>query len=745
VLLYELLTSTTPFDTNALLKAGLDEVRRVIRNEEPLRPSARLGTMLAANLTTVASSRQVNPPRLIRTVRGDLDWIVMKALEKDRTRRYETASGLALDVQHYLASEPISARPPSALYKFRKALLRNKLMSVGISIILLLLIAGLIGATWLLRRERDARRDADAAKLQAEADKGKAQLEAARSGQVTRFLEEMLEAVEPSVARGRDTTMLREILDRTAERVGVELKDQPPVEAELRNRIGSVYEKLGFYAQSETMLREALAIRRKHFGEDSLEAAESMSELSRALLMQEKSAEAVDLGRAALAARQNHLGNEDPQVAASLDLLGQALWLHHKLPDAEATMRQSLALRQKLLGDEHPDVATSINGLGNVLYEQKRYREAEPLFRQALHIWQKTLGNEHQNTCSGFQNLASVLYQLRDFGEAEVVARDLVAKRRKLVGNQHPSYSRSLSVLADILMQQFKWGEAEETYRELLPLEEKFLGVDNPDLYRIRGNLVFVIKMGHKFEEAERLLNDLLTPELVEKPQIAPVLLQRAEFLARRGRWKDAAADASKALQHQKGDHQYYHALAPLLVIQGDVAGYRQICREITARFGGTSDQYVADRMAKDCLILPHPDLDLKAIAKLADLAVTKGQGEAALPMFQLCKSLAEYREGHFEGAIEWAQKALQSNSPIVKAETFPVCAMAYYRLGRTAEARSALAKGAEMTNGKIPDAKGSDLGVDWRDWIVAHSLMIEARNLIEGAPDSTVEPTGNK
>src|SRR5271156_2405456 len=120
VLLYELLTSTTPFDTTELLKAGLDEVRRVIRDEEPIRPSTRLSTMMTADLTSLSQHRQAEPPKLIREVRGDLDWIVMKALEKDRTRRFQTALGFATEVQHYLAGEAISARPPSALYKTRK-------------------------------------------------------------------------------------------------------------------------------------------------------------------------------------------------------------------------------------------------------------------------------------------------------------------------------------------------------------------------------------------------------------------------------------------------------------------------------------------------------------------------------------------------------------------------------------------------------------------------------------------------
>src|SRR4029077_15763152 len=136
VLLYELLAGSTPFDTAELLKAGLDEIRRVIREQEPVRPSTRLSKLTAAELTTGAQHRKSEPPKLIRTVCGDLDWIVMKAMEKDRTRRYETANGLAMDVKRYLGGEAVSARPPSRLYKFQKIFLRNKLLFIGTGIIL---------------------------------------------------------------------------------------------------------------------------------------------------------------------------------------------------------------------------------------------------------------------------------------------------------------------------------------------------------------------------------------------------------------------------------------------------------------------------------------------------------------------------------------------------------------------------------------------------------------------------------
>src|SRR5258708_3264708 len=159
------------------MKAGLDEIRRVIRERDPDRPSMRLSTIAAEDLTATARRRESAPPALIRSVRGDLDWIVMKALEKDRRRRYETANGLAGDVQRYLANEPILARPPSKRYKLQKAVLRHKLLFIGIGIITLLMVISLIVVSTSLTRERRSRREAETA--QAKAEKAKTEAEAA--------------------------------------------------------------------------------------------------------------------------------------------------------------------------------------------------------------------------------------------------------------------------------------------------------------------------------------------------------------------------------------------------------------------------------------------------------------------------------------------------------------------------------------------------------------------------------------
>ena len=158
VLLYELLTGQTPFDARELVASGLDKMRQTIREKEPERPSTRVSTMLNPDLSTTARHHHTNAPKLINLLRGDLDWIVMKTLEKDRTRRYETANALAMDIQRHLENEPVLASPPSSLYRFQKLVRRNKTVFAAVVAVAAALLLGLGLSLYLFIRERDARR-----------------------------------------------------------------------------------------------------------------------------------------------------------------------------------------------------------------------------------------------------------------------------------------------------------------------------------------------------------------------------------------------------------------------------------------------------------------------------------------------------------------------------------------------------------------------------------------------------------
>src|SRR6266566_2316725 len=230
VLLYELLTGSTPFDTEGLLKAGLDEIRRVIREQEPVRPSTRLSKLTVADLTTVAQHRKSEPPTLIRAVRGDLDWIAMKALEKDRTRRYETANGLAMDIQRFLANEPVVARPPSSAYRFQKAIRRNKLVFGAATAVVAALVAGIAISTWKTVQATKAQRETEAARnnerrrlMEAQAAEKKAQ-EKALAARRTAYSSDM-NAVEQALKEnnlGRARMLLKRQKPQSGE---VDLRD----------------------------------------------------------------------------------------------------------------------------------------------------------------------------------------------------------------------------------------------------------------------------------------------------------------------------------------------------------------------------------------------------------------------------------------------------------------------------------------------------------------------------------------
>ncbi|MGE4178937.1 MAG: tetratricopeptide repeat protein [Limisphaerales bacterium] len=762
VLLYELVTGSTPFDGGALLKAGLDEIRRVIREVEPARPSTRLSTLVAADLTTVARHRRSEPPHLIRSVHGDLDWIVMKSLDKDRTRRYETANGLALDVKRFLANETVSARPCSKLYKFRKAVQRNKLLSVGVGIIAALIVVSLAVVTASLGNERRARL--------------KAQTEESRSRQVTQFLKNMLEGVGPSVARGRNTEMLREILDKTAQQIGAEIREQPAVEAELRGLIGQLYVEIGNYEGAETMAQAALALHRKLSGPESAEAASALNDLGMALWKQRKLAEAEAAYQEGLAIRQRLFGNEHADVAATLNNLGAVYRRQKKLAESEALTRESLEIRRRLFGSEHLDVADSLRNLCIILGDRGQRTAAEEAAREMLAMRRRLLGNDHPLVAAALADLAWVLGEKSTEGEAleteafgiqrKVLGDDhpdvaksiyLLGERmrrngnipeshavlsaalsiqRKLLGDDHPDVLATLIGLGSALEREGNWAEVETVRRQILELRRKQSGNEASQTVSEVEGLVRALREQKKLDEAEQVLGEALTPEFSSKPASVKLLFQRADLMGRQGRWEDAAADAVRCIGHQPAEHYHYHMLAPLLVVTGNRPAYEQLCRRILATFTNTPNPYWAQRAAIDCLLVPNPEVDLQLLDKLADIAVSRGSGEtSALPHFQACKAMSSYRLARYTDALSWAEKALDSTATHASAQACAVLSMVNWQLGRPADARAMLAKGEALAPNITPERGIEKVGGSWVAWLIARIALDEAAALTQSQP----------
>ena len=274
VLLYELLTGGTPLDAPELLKAGVDEMRRTIREVEPARPSTRLSVLPREDLTTAAKRRSTSPPQLIHTISGDLDWIVMKCLEKDRTRRYESANGLAMDIQRHLKDEPVVACPPSNLYRFQKLVRRNKVAFTAGSAVAASLVIGLTLSTVLFFRERAARQRGDE--------------QTAISKAVSEFLQEDLLHQASSYYQAQSgfkpdpNLTVRDALERAAKRIGDRFKDHPPQEAAVRSTIGVALRALGEAERGIPHLQRSLELCRAGWGPDHPNTLIAMKELASA-------------------------------------------------------------------------------------------------------------------------------------------------------------------------------------------------------------------------------------------------------------------------------------------------------------------------------------------------------------------------------------------------------------------------------------------------------------------------------
>jgi eukaryotic-like serine/threonine-protein kinase len=478
VLLYELLTGRTPFDQKELLAAGLDEMRRTIREVEPVKPSTRLTQELVADDVRRRAAKSeiesASSRRRLQELRGDLDWIVMKCLEKDRTRRYETANGLAADIQRHLKDEPIVARPPSKLYEFQKTVRRHKFGFAAAAGLMVVLSVGVLVSTLEAVRATRAEQEQERQRQIAETKEKKSQ-------QVAQFLKEMLKGAGPYVALGRDTALLRGILDKTADQVNNDLANQPEVRGELLNVSGWVYWSIDELAKSEAAFRQALVVQRKALGKNHPDLADTLFGLAQVLYHERKLEESETFYRESLEIRRKVYGNEHWTVAACLNNLSSGpLRSQGKWAEAESYSREGLAMKRRILArdsaamittpkrdvalgikrrDEH-ELAISLRDLGLILHGEGKLAEAEGLYREALTIFKKASGDMHPDVAFTLDWFAGVLSDAGKLAEAESTFREALVIQRKLYARRDRNLVATLNGLARILERQGKLAEA---------------------------------------------------------------------------------------------------------------------------------------------------------------------------------------------------------------------------------------------------------------------------------------------
>jgi tetratricopeptide (TPR) repeat protein len=473
----------------------LDEMRRQIREVEPPKPSTRLRTLEIDAVTTTAAHRATAALKLQHLIRGDLDWIVMRCLEKDRSRRYDTASALAQDVERHLRHEPIDARSPHPGYLLRKVIRRHRRLFAVTAVAFTGLLLAAIASTMLAIRATHAEQ---------------------KSEQALRVFRKMLEEIGPTVSLhaksglDRDGVKWRAILDRVATQLPNELHDQPDLAAEVYHVFGKIYLASGQRPQAEAMLRSSLKLQRQYPPANPLELAQTNYDLGLALVMQGRSTEASGLLRDALALRRTALGPEHPEVVRTLEDLGFCLWVIGEHLQAEPLLREAVAIRRKcgtIDQLDNPNL-TPLWSLSICLSFLGRFDEAEPLARQNLTLVQRLCEPRHPFVRSAYELLGDCLARQGDFAAALPQWRKALEIDRATLPAYHPMLVFSTYGVAHCLHQLGDLAGAEPLYRESLALWRQRIKMDDREfILRLDGLAGLLVQRG-KFAEARDLLDE---------------------------------------------------------------------------------------------------------------------------------------------------------------------------------------------------------------------------------------------
>lgn len=504
VILYESLTGLKPIDAKRLRKAALTEMIRILREEEPSKPSTRLSS--DESLPSLAALRQTQPKKLMALLRGELDWVVMKCLEKDRTRRYETANSLARDIQRYLADEMVEARPPSAGYRLQKFVKRNKGQVIAASLLLVALLAGITGTTiGLFEARKQEQRATDAA---AEERKAKArEAERAEGEKAAKLDAQQKERLAVAAADQERQAKEEAIRNLAFAKKGNEI-------------LGSVFAGLEPKKIAESgrplqdVLRENLVNAVKELEGaaigDLLEVAAMQDTLGRSLGGLGDYVLAVEVLQKALDTRTARLGADNPDTLLSMNNLAMAHKEAGKLDLALPLFEETLKLHKARLGPKHPHTLTIMANLAAAYQEAKKQALALPLLEETLKLRKATLGPEHHHTLISMNNLALAYRVAGKLDLALPLFEETLKLHKARHGPEHPHTLTTMANLASAYLATGKWDLALPLLEETLKLKRTRLGPDHPDTLISMNNLAMAYQGAGKLALALPLLEETL-------------------------------------------------------------------------------------------------------------------------------------------------------------------------------------------------------------------------------------------
>jgi len=478
VLLYELLAGSTPFDGKELLALGIDHMRRVIREKEPLRPSTRLATLKGDELTTTAKRRSADTSKLLHQLQGDLDWIVMKCLEKDRNRRYDTANGLATDLKRHLNNEPVTARPPSAAYRFQKAWHRNKLAYSAAVALGLAILAGAILSSVQAVRARKAETLAKARLTETEQARAEAE-------QVAQFLQQVFESPDPE--RDGRTTTVAESLDRAAKKLDADLADQPERRARLQSTLAKTYTALGLHAPALKLSEQVHAFWVGKLGAEAPETLDAAGALVRSLWANGQSREALPLTEDLLERTRRRYGPDHTNTLSLVLHYANVLGEVGRRFEALKLREENLDAHRRVLGPEHRETLVTMQNLEVNYHQLGMTNKSRPLQEEIVELSLKILGPDHPVTWHQLGNLAVDYTTTGRHAEAIELLVEVLSKQRSVLGPEHPGTIQTMQTLGDAYHRSGRTNEALQLREEVLELTRKSQGAEHPHvIYRIR-------------------------------------------------------------------------------------------------------------------------------------------------------------------------------------------------------------------------------------------------------------------
>ncbi len=500
VVLFKLLTGKRPYDFRNQLP---HEISRAVCEELPQRPStvvlketSRLGNEnTEPKPEAVSALRDTNPHKLSRQLSGDLDNIILKALEKDHEKRYGSVEHLSEDIRRHLEGLPVFARNATLAYRVTKFVGRHKPGVAAAATIILLSVGGVLATLW---------------------QASKATKEAAKAEQINLLLQEMLASADPAKS-GKDVTVVQ-TLDRAVERVERELVLQPEIAASVLHTIGETYLALGQYEKADRDLKHSLVLRQQVLGSEHEGIATVLHSLAFLAQLRSNHTEADSLYRRAIAMHRTMSPAPDNHLASMLSDYGTLLHERSENDKALQVLRESLEIFQGIGGNDSKEYAIALTNLGSALKDNGQLGAADSVYRLALDIMKRTLGEDHIDVAQAINNFAFVLVNEGNDDEAEKCFRQSLAIRKKVLGDKHPEVALALANLAGLILKKGNLDEAEQLSQESLRL---YRATVNPDNLRLSSSLVFLGRIANTKGNASRA-EKYLTEALAIRKKVLP-------------------------------------------------------------------------------------------------------------------------------------------------------------------------------------------------------------------------------